>query len=216
MKVGILGSGPVGEALANGFLKYKYDVMRGSRSPEKLSDWKKKASEKAKTGNFQETAAFADVVVLAVKGEAAMSALTLCGAENLKGKTIIDCTNPIASESPENGVLRLFTSINFSLMEELQSKFPEAKFVKAFNSVGNQFMVNPDFGGIKPTMFMCGKDSNSKKQVREILDQFGWEIEDMGEVEAARAIEPLCMLWCIPGFRNNEWSHAFKLLKKTE
>jgi len=133
MKVGIIGSGPVGEALSNGFLKYKYDVMRGSRTPEKLSDWKQKAAGKANIGTFQETAAFGEVIVLAVKGEAALSALQMCGEGSLKGKTIIDCTNPISSEPPVNSVLNFFTSINFSLMEELQSKFPEANFVKAFN-----------------------------------------------------------------------------------
>jgi predicted dinucleotide-binding enzyme len=75
-------------------------------------------------------------------------------------------------------------------------------------------MVNPDFGGIKPTMFICGNEANAKKEVSKILDKFGFEVEDMGGVEAARAIEPLCILWCIPGFLRNQWMHAFKLLKK--
>lgn len=75
-------------------------------------------------------------------------------------------------------------------------------------------MVNPDFGGIRPSMFICGNDAGAKQAVSKILDQFGFEVEDMGSVEAARAIEPLCILWCIPGFLRNEWSHAFKLLKK--
>jgi len=99
-------------------------------------------------------------------------------------------------------------------MEQLQGEFPSARFVKAFNSVGNAFMINPDFNGIKPSMFICGNDADAKSQVAAILDQFGWETEDMGAVEAARAIEPLCMLWCIPGFLRNEWMHAFKVLKK--
>ena len=99
-------------------------------------------------------------------------------------------------------------------MEQLQAEFPEGRFVKAFNSVGNAFMINPDFGGIKPSMFICGNDADAKNQVTAINDDFGWETEDMGAVEAARAIEPLCMLWCIPGFLRNEWMHAFKLLKK--
>jgi predicted dinucleotide-binding enzyme len=75
-------------------------------------------------------------------------------------------------------------------------------------------MVNPEFPGGKPTMFICGANEASKKIVSEILDQFGWETADMGAVEAARAIEPLCMLWCIPGFTRNEWTHAFKLLQR--
>ena len=74
-------------------------------------------------------------------------------------------------------------------------------------------MVNPHFQGGKPTMFICGNDAAAKKTVEGILDQFGWEFEDMGKATAARAIEPLSMLWCIPGFLRNQWVHAFKLLK---
>jgi predicted dinucleotide-binding enzyme len=99
-------------------------------------------------------------------------------------------------------------------MEQLQKQFTEARLVKAFNSVGAPFMVNPEFEGGKPTMFICGNDEDAKKTVARILDQFGWESADMGGAESARAIEPLCMLWCLPGFLRNEWSHAFKLLKK--
>jgi hypothetical protein len=99
-------------------------------------------------------------------------------------------------------------------MERLQREFADARLVKAFNSVGNSLMVNPQFAGGKPTMFICGNDEAAKKIVSDILDQFGWEIADMGKVEAARAIEPLCMLWCIPGFLRNDWTHAFKLLRQ--
>ena len=99
-------------------------------------------------------------------------------------------------------------------MEELQALVPKANFVKAFNSVGNNFMVNPDFNGQTPTMFICGNNENAKNEVVKILEQFGWETEDMGMAESARAIEPLCMLWCIPGMRENRWNHAFKLLRK--
>jgi predicted dinucleotide-binding enzyme len=151
--------------------------------------------------------------VLAVKGTAAKSALEKAGALHFKDKTIIDATNPISSEPPVNGVIKYFTSLEESLMEQLQSAFPEAHFVKAFNSVGNAYMVNPDFGGEKPTMFICGNDGKAKIEVTEILTQFGWETEDMGTAEGARAIEPLCMLWCIPGFLRGQWNHAFKLIK---
>ena len=97
-------------------------------------------------------------------------------------------------------------------LERLQKEFPEARLVKAFNSVGNSRMVNPNFAGGKPTMFICGNDDAAKKTVTGILDQFGWETADMGKAEAARAIEPLCLLWCIRGFLHDEWKHAFKLL----
>jgi 8-hydroxy-5-deazaflavin:NADPH oxidoreductase len=213
MKIAVIGSGQVGEVLANGFLKHGYQVMRGSRSPEKLSSWQEKTQGKAKIGDFKETAAFGEIIVLAVKGTAAEEALKLCGEDNLSGKTIIDTTNPIAEAPPVNGVLRFFTSLDESLMERIQCQHPQAHFVKAFSSVGNSQMVNPEFQGTLPSMFICGNHSESKRQVREILTKFGWETEDMGTVEAARAIEPLCILWCIPGFRENRWSHAFKLLK---
>jgi hypothetical protein len=212
--VAVLGSGVVGQVLADGFLKHGFEVMRGSRDPEKLADWKQRAGSRAHTGTFPEAARFGKLIVLAVKGTAAESAIELCGAATLDGKTIIDATNPIADKPPLNGVLSFFTGPNESLMERLQKKAPKACFVKAFSCVGNAFMVDPDFAGVKPTMFICGNDANAKAQVVEILHRFGWDVEDMGAVEAARAIEPLCMLWCIPGLRENRWFHAFKLLRK--
>jgi hypothetical protein len=138
--------------------------------------------------------------------------LRAAGAPNLAGKPVIDATNPIADAPPTNGVLKFFTNHDESLMERLQREFEGAHLVKAFNSVGNTRMVNPEFAGGRPTMFICGNDDASKKTVNGILDQFGWETADMGKVESARAIEPLCMLWCIPGFLRNQWTHAFKLL----
>ena len=208
-RIGVIGSGAVGKTLAAGFTKHGYDVMMGSREASKLADWK------GKKGSFAETAAFADAIVFAVKGASAETAAALCGDGNLRGKTVIDTTNPIAEAPPEKGVLKFFTTFDESLMERLQKRFPAARFVKAFNSVGNASMVNPEFKAGPPTMFICGNDDGAKAQVREILVKFGWETEDMGGAEAARAIEPLCMLWCIPGFLRNDWTHAFKLLKKT-
>jgi len=214
MKIGILGSGVVGQTLASGFVKHGYEVMIGTSDANKLKEWKTKVGSRISVGSFKETVNFGEIIVLAVKGTASKRALQMADAENLKGKTIIDATNPIADASPEHGVLKFFTTLDKSLMEELQSEFPKANFVKAFNSIGSAFMINPDFKGQKPTMFICGNDEEAKKEVSQILDLFGFEVEDMGKVEAARAIEPLCMLWCIPGFLKNEWTHAFKLLKK--
>jgi predicted dinucleotide-binding enzyme len=213
-KAAVLGSGQVGQVLADGLLKHGFEVMRGSRDPSKLAEWKGKAGAKASTGTFSDAAKFGEIVVLAVKGSAAESVLELAGADNLAGKTILDTTNPIGDEPPDNGVIRYFTGANESLMERLQKKVPAAKLVKCFSSVGSAFMVNPDFGGVKPTMFICGNDSGAKEQVKALLDTFGWETEDMGQVQSARAIEPLCQLWCLPGFLQNRWTHAFKLLKK--
>ena len=211
-KVAVLGSGQVGQVLAEGFLKHGHEVMRASRDPKKLADWSAK-TRGAKTGTFAEAAAWADMVVLAVKGTAAEAAIDEAGIENLAGKTVIDATNPIADTPPRNGVLAFFTSLDESLLERLQKKAPGARLVKAFSSVGSAFMVNPSFPGGPPTMFICGNDQGAKAEVKAILDQFGWETADMGAVEAARAIEPLCMLWCIPGLSGGSWSHAFKLLR---
>ncbi len=213
MNVGIIGSGAVGQALANGFIKHGHSVMIGTNTPSKRDTLKEKTHGKALIGSFAETAAFGEVVVLAVKGVAAEPAVKAAGIGNLNGKTVIDTTNPIAELPPVNGVIRYFTTFDESLMERLQRLAPEAHFVKAFASTGSATMVNPDFGGVKPSMFICGNNDAAKKTVREILDQFGWETEDLGKAEAARAIEPLAMLWCIPGFLRNEWTHAFKLVR---
>jgi hypothetical protein len=212
MRIGVIGSGVVGQTLADGFLKHGHEVMRGSREPAKLAGWRRGAGAKASAGTFAETAAFGEVVVLAVKGTAALDAVSACGAA-LGGKTVVDPTNPIADAPPVNGVLQFFTGPNESLLEKLQAAAPKARLVKAFSCVGNAVMVNPSLPGGKPTMFVCGNDEGAKRQVSGLLDQLGWETEDCGAAEAARAIEPLCMLWCIPGFRKNDWVHAFKLLR---
>jgi 8-hydroxy-5-deazaflavin:NADPH oxidoreductase len=213
MKIGVLGSGDVAKVLAAGFLKHGHEVKIGSRNPEKLADWNAQ-NPQASRGTFAEAAAFGQLIVLAVKGTAAPEALSLAGADNLSGKPVIDACNPIADAPPVNGVLQFFTGPNESLMEKLQREFPSAHLVKAFNSVGSVRMINPQFAEGKPTMFICGNNDAAKKTVTGILDQFGWDTADMGGAESARAIEPLCMLWCIPGFQRNQWTHAFKLLQK--
>ncbi|MGD0735822.1 MAG: NAD(P)-binding domain-containing protein [Terracidiphilus sp.] len=212
MKIGILGSGTVATTLAAGFLKHGFEVTIGSRTPQKLAEWARQ-NPGISTATFDAAAKFGELIVLAVKGNRAVEALALAGPDNLSGKTVIDATNPIEDAPPVNGVLPFFTDFNRSLMEDLQRQFADAHFVKAFNSVGAPSMVNPQFKGGIPTMFICGNNDPAKQQVTEILDKFGWETADMGKAEAARAIEPLCMLWCIPGFLNNQWTHAFKLLQ---
>ena len=211
MKVGILGSGDVAKSLGSGFLKYGHEVMMGTRDVGKLGDWSKK-NPAASIGGFTDAAKFGDLIVLAVKGSAASDVLRAAGKANLDGKPVIEATNPIADAAPVNGVLKFYTTLDESQLERLQKEFPGVRFVKAFNSVGHAFMVDPKFKGGKPTMFICGNDEEAKKTVGKVVDQFGWELSDMGKAEAARAIEPLCMLWCIPGLLRNEWSHAFKLL----
>jgi len=211
MKIGILGSGVVAQALAGGFLKHGHDVTMGTRTPGKLAEFAAKNST-ARIASFADAAKFGELVVLAVKGTAAMDVLRLAGDANFAGKPVMDVTNPIADAPPVNGVLKYFTTLEDSQMERLQREFSGARFVKAFNSIGNACMVNPQFKGGMPTMFYCGNDDAAKQVVKGIIEQFGWEPADMGKAEAARAIEPLCILWCIPGFLRNDWAHAFKLL----
>ena len=211
MKIGVLGSGAVAKVLASGFVRHGDDVFMGTRDVSKLADWKKETG--GKTGNFAEAAAHGEIVVLAVKGLIAHEVLNLAGSTNLQGKTIIDTTNPIADVPPVNGVLKFFTTLDDSLMERLQKQVPEARFVKAFSCVGNALMVNPRLQGGRPAMFICGNNEDAKGQVKEILSRFGWETEDMGAMEAARAIEPLCILWCIPGFLRNNWTHAVTMVR---
>jgi len=212
MKVGIIGSGIVATTLGAGFLKHGHEVMLGTREASKLAEFEK-ANPKGRIGTFAETAQFGELIVLTVKGTAALDALELAGTANLAGKTVIDTTNPIADAPPEHAVLKYFTNQDKSLMEMLQEKAPSAHFVKAFNSVGAPAMVNPNFAGGKPTMFIAGNNEAAKKTVSGILDQFGWDIEDIGVAAGARAIEPLCILWCAPGFLRNDWNHAFKMLR---
>jgi hypothetical protein len=212
MHIGIVGSGEVARALAAGFLKHGHSVTLGTRRPAKLAEWNTK-HPKARIGSFADAAASGEVIVLSVKGSAAVDALRQAGRGNLAGKVVIDTTNPIADAPPDHGVLEFFTTLEESLMEKLQREFGTARFVKAFNSVGADLMVNPKMKGGPPSMFICGNYDVAKQTVKGILDQFGWETVDLGTVEAARAIEPLCILWCIPGFLRDEWSHAFKLLK---
>ena len=210
-RVGVLGSGPVGQVLAKGLLQYGYQARIGSRDGSKLAEFSQQTG--IGTGSFAEVAAWGDTVVLAVKGSIAADVLEAAGAENLAGKVVIDTTNPLADAPPEDGVLRLFTGPNESLMERLQSAFPSAHFVKAFSCVGNALMVDPQLKDGRSAMFICGNDKAARAEVARLAEQFGHEVWDMGTAKAARAIEPLVVLWCIPGFLQNDWKHAFAMLR---
>ena len=210
-RFGVLGSGEVGQVLAKGLAAAGYEVRIGTRSPGKLGEFSR--STGIPEGAFREVAAWSEAVILAVLGKAALEAVELAGPANLAGKLVIDTTNPITDEEPEDGVLRYFTGPNESLMERLQAAHPQAAFVKAFNSVGSALMVHPILSGGPPTMFYCGNDTAAKAVVARLLEQLGWEGADMGGAVAARALEPLAQLWCIPGFRENDWMHAFRMLR---
>ena len=213
MKIGVIGSGTVGQTLASGFLRHGHEAMIGTREPASgaMQKWAA-ANSKGKVGSFAEAAKFGEVVVVATAGKVAANAIEMAGKENFAGKVLIDVNNPIGDAPPADGVLSFFTGPNESLGEQIQALVPQARVVKAFNSVGAGKMVNPHYEQGTPTMFIAGNDAAAKKTVTGLLREFAWEAFDCGGIAAARAIEPLCMLWCIPGFRQNMWTHAFKLL----
>lgn len=207
--IGILGTGIVGVTLGNGLKQAGYEVRLGNRSAHPVDNWN------GSVGTYQETVDHSDLIILCVKGSVAEQVIQDL-ADQLGGKTVVDATNPIDSKPPDDGVLHYFTSLDESLMERLQNIAPKANFVKAFNSVGNAHMINPDFGNNKPIMFICGNDDRAKKATGQLLEKIGWSYEDFGGVKSARAIEPLCILWCIPGMLRGEWSHAFTLLRSEQ
>ena len=203
-KVGIIGSGHVAQALAKGFKDLGYQVRLGTRDISKLSNL-----ENIEKGTVKEAIDYSNLLVLCVKGKVAVSVLN---GFDLSNKIVLDTTNPIDDIAPKNGVLQFFTQKNHSLMQTLQETYPAAHFVKVFNSVGSHLMYKPEFDGQKPTMFYCGDNQDAKNTVRDIIELFGWDGLDMGNKESSGALESLCILWCIPGFRDNNWRHAFKLL----
>jgi len=215
MKIGILGTGDVGKTLANAFLATGHQVMMGSREAanEKALAWAKEvgAGSAASTGTFADAAKFAEVAVLALSWTGAENALKLAGAENLAGKVVIDAINPLnfGARGPE-----LALGFTDSAGEQVQRWLPGARVVKAFNSVGYAQMFKPDFADGPPDMFICGNDDAAKKTVTDILMSFGWSTIDIGGIEGARLLEPLCVLWINYAMRAQSYSHAFKLLRK--
>lgn len=209
-KIAVLGSGQVAQTLAKGFLAHGYPVRVGNRTPTKLEAFSQETGIEVVA--YEAAVLDSAIVVLSVKGTASESVVAAL-APSLAGRIVLDTTNPIADQPPTDGVLAYFTRPTESLMERLQSLAPQARFVKAFNSVGAPHMVDPAFPGGRPTMFVAGNDAVAKAAVIEILDEFGWDAEDMGKAASARPIEALCQLWCTPGFLRNQWTHAFKLLK---
>ena len=213
VRVGILGSGEVGRALAAGFAGLGHDVKVGSRDPQKLADWASTAGPHASTGTFAEAARFGDILVLATLGVATEDAIRLAGIDAFDGKVVIDTTNPLDFSQ---GAPRLSIGHTDSLGEVVQRLLPRARVVKAFNTVGNRLMVNPQLPGGPPDMFLGGNDEDAKKIVTQICKHFGWGVVDLGGIEAARYLEPMCMAWVLHGIRSGSWTHAFKLLHASE
>jgi predicted dinucleotide-binding enzyme len=213
MKVGILGTGDVAKALGTGFLALGHDVKLGSREKAhpKAREWAEAKGERASCGTFEDAARFGEIVVLATLGVANESALKLAGIPNFKGKVLIDATNPL--DFSHGSPPKLATGAHDSAGEQAQRLLPEARVVKAFNTVGNTLMFKPHLQGGPPDMFICGNNDDAKKRVSEILKDFGWGVADVGGIESSRYLEAMCLVWVLYGARTNTWGHAFKLLK---
>ena len=212
VRVGILGSGDVGRALATGFAGLGHDVKIGSRDPQKLQTWADAAGSHVSTGTFDETARFGDIIVLATLGTGTADAIKLAGIEHFDGKVVIDTTNPL--DFSHGMPPRLFVGHTDSLGEQIQRLVPNARVVKAFNTVGNAHMVHPQFPGGPPDMFICGNDEDAKKIVTQICEHFGWGVIDLGGIDGSRHLEPMCIVWVLHGARTGSWNHAFKMLHK--
>jgi 8-hydroxy-5-deazaflavin:NADPH oxidoreductase len=215
-KIAILGSGDVAKTLAGAFASEGYEVKLGTREPSKLADFVAKHPH-VTAGKVDEAAKFGAIIVLAVKGGDGVPVATLnaAGKDNLKGKLLLDACNPI-SGAPDRGVLPFASFPEGSLGEHIQAHFPDVRLVKCWNTVGAGRMYKPKFEhpDTRPTMPVCGNDATAKAEAAAILAKFGWDTKDFGSVHSSGPVEALCQLWCLLGFTNNQWTHAFKLLEK--
>jgi len=213
LKIGIIGSGVVGQTLGTGLAALGHEVKIGSREPnsEKLLEWQAKTGDKASTGTFAETATFGDMAIIATLWDGTEHALQLSGPDSLAGKVVIDATNPLkfGPKGPE-----LAIGFSESAGEHVQNWLPQAKVVKAFNIVTAPLMVNPGLLGETPDMFICGNDEAAKQEVTDLLTTMGWPTIDLGTIEESRLIEPIGMAWVKYYFKTQNWQHAFKLIRK--
>ena len=212
-RVGVLGSGEVGRRLAAGFRSRGHEVMIGSRDPSKpeLREWVTGAGAGVEVGTFADAAAHGDLLVLAVLGNAAEQAIADAGPDNFSGKVVIDATNPL--DFSGGFPPKLSITGEDSLGERIQRSLPDAKVVKAFNTIGNPYFVEPQFSEGQPTMLIAGDDEAAKATVADVLVDFGWSDPiDIGGIEGSRELEAICIVWVKIGGARGAWDHGFKLL----
>lgn len=213
MKIGILGSGNVGQQLANGFLRTGHEIKIGTRDAVKLNDWLKTSEAKAGVGSFGEAANFGDAIVLATSWAGTENAITLAGKVNFKNKIVIDVTNPL--DFSNGNLPKLDSALGHSAGEKIQSWLPDSKVVKAFNTISAFIMVNPKLEDGNPDLVIAGNDPAAKSTVAGFAKGFGWQnVIDIGDISQSYLLEAFAMLWIVFGFKNNHWTHAFKLLMK--
>ena len=208
MKIGIIGTGNVGNALGKIFANLGHEIMFGSRNPQKAIDIANKIGTNTCGGSYSEAAKFGDLVILAVHWDAVKDSVQAAG--NLNGKILVDCVNPLAPR-----LSGLSIGLSTSAAEELAKLTPGAKVVKAFNTTGTPNYFDPQFGSQKASGFICGDDKDAKSTVAKLVEEMGFDVIDAGPLKNARLLEPLAMLWIdlayVQGFGPNI---AFKLLKR--
>ena len=213
MRIGILGTGDVGQALGTAFVTLSHEARMGGREAtnDKAAAWAREAGPKASAGTFADAAAFGGLVVFATLGVANEQVVKAAGPDPFAGKVVIDATNPLDFSGGMPPTLAI--AGNDSGGEQLQRLLPSAHVVKAFNTVGNALMFRPDLPGGPPDMFICGNDDDAKRQVAALLEEFGWGVIDVGGIESSRYLEAMCMVWVIAGARSGNWRQAFKMLR---
>lgn len=213
MNIGIIGSGIVGQQLGLGFIKLGHEVKVGSRDASKLVEWEKNAGEKASKGSFEGAAKFGEVIILATSWSGTQNAISISGKENFNGKVVIDVTNPL--DFSEGAPPKFAVELGNSGGEQVQNWLPNSKVVKAFNTISAYTMCNPELEEGAPDLFIAGNDDEAKKTVSSYADKWGWaNIVDLGDISQSYWLETLAMLWINFAFKNNQWTHAFKLLRK--
>jgi hypothetical protein len=212
-RVGVLGTGEVGRRLAGGFRSRGHDVMIGSREPGKsdLAEWLSGDGSGIEAGTFAQAASHGELVVVAVLGNAAESAIAEAGPDNFRGKVVIDAMNPL--DFSGGFPPKLSIAGEDSLGERVQRALPDAHVVKAFNTIGSPYFVDPSFSDGRPTMLIAGDDQGAKGTVRDVLADFGWaDTVDIGGIEGSRELEAICIVWVKIGGARGAWDHGFKLL----
>jgi 8-hydroxy-5-deazaflavin:NADPH oxidoreductase len=198
MKIGIFGTGMVGATIGNKLVSLGHEVKMGSRTAnnEKAVAWAKAAGAKASQGTFADAAGFGELLFNCTNGVGSLDALKAAGADNLKGKILMDLSNPL--DFSKGMPPTLFAGNTDSLGERIQAAFPATKVVKTLNTVTAEIMVNPGkIGGGDHHMFISGNDAGAKSTVGEFLkSQFGWKnLVDLGDITAARGQESYLPLW---------------------
>jgi predicted dinucleotide-binding enzyme len=225
IKIGILGTGGVGRTLAVKLFSEGHEVMIGTRNVDEtlsktesdaagnlpFKEWQEE-NHNINLGTFADAAKFGEAIILATLGIVTLNAIDMSGKENFKNKVVIDTTNPLDFSK---GVPPQFTATpGNSLGEQIQKHIPEARLVKAFNTIGAHIMINPKREEGIPDLFIAGNDESVKNQFKDLIGNWGWgSIIDMGDISQAYWLETFAMLWIHYAFRNNNWNHAFKLLK---